>query len=127
VETATRALAWLAGPAPSPGARRTRSPGTRRVLVLSTRSKCKERSSGWKALRQQLVQTPFREEELADGHADCRFSGYVTISAPDLEALEDASGEVEQLAQQCRLQLTRLRGQQAEAFTWTLPLARGLR
>ena len=68
-----------------------------------------------------------REEELADGHADCRFSGYVAVSAPDPDALEEACGEVEQLAQQCRLQLTRQRGRQAEAFTWTLPLCRGLR
>jgi len=77
--------------------------------------------------RRQAEGVARREEELADGHADCRFSGYVTVSAPDLGALEDACGEVEQLAQQCRLQLTRLRGQQAEAFTWTLPLCRGLR
>jgi hypothetical protein len=77
--------------------------------------------------RRQAEGVARREEELADGHADCRFSGYVTVSAPDPDALEDACGEVEQLAQQCRLQLTRLRGQQAEAFTWTLPLARGLR
>jgi hypothetical protein len=77
--------------------------------------------------RRQAEGVARREEELADGHADCRFSGYITVSAPDYEALEEACGEVEQLAQQCRLQLTRLRGQQAEAFTWTLPLARGLR
>ncbi|HEV3364321.1 MAG TPA: SCO6880 family protein, partial [Acidimicrobiia bacterium] len=77
--------------------------------------------------RRQAEGVARREEELADGHSDCRFSGYLTVSAPDPEALEDACGEVEQLAQQCRLQLTRLRGQQAEAFTWTLPLARGLR
>ena len=77
--------------------------------------------------RRQAEGVARREEELADGHADCRFSGYVTVSAPDLDALEDACGEVEQLAQQCRLQLTRLRGQQAEAFAWTLPLGRGLR
>ena len=68
-----------------------------------------------------------REEELADGHADCRFSGYVAVSAPDPDALEAACGEVEQLAQQCRLQLTRQRGRQEEAFAWTLPLWRGLR
>jgi hypothetical protein len=68
-----------------------------------------------------------REEELADGHADVRFSGYVAVSAPTPDALEDACGEVEQLAQQCRLQLSRLRGRQAEAFTWTLPLCGGLR
>jgi Putative type VII ESX secretion system translocon, EccE len=77
--------------------------------------------------RRQAEGTLRREEELADGHADCRFSGYVAVSAPDEEALESACGEVEQLAQQCRLQLTRLRGQQEEAFAWTLPLCRGLR
>ena len=77
--------------------------------------------------RRQQEGTARREEELADGHADCRFSGYVTVSAPDADTLDAACGEVEQLAQQCRLQLTRLRGQQAEAFTFTLPLCRGLR
>jgi hypothetical protein len=77
--------------------------------------------------RRQQEGVARREEELADGHADCRFSGYVAVSAPDPDALEAACGEVEQLAQQCRLQLTRQRGRQAEAFAWTLPLCRGLR
>jgi len=68
-----------------------------------------------------------REEELADGHAECRFSGYVAVSAPSAEALEDACGEIEQHARSHAAVLTRLRGQQAEAFAWTLPLGRGLR
>jgi hypothetical protein len=68
-----------------------------------------------------------REEELADGHAECRFSGYVAVSAPTAEALEDACGEIEQHARSHAVVLTRLRGQQAEAFCWTLPLCRGLR
>jgi len=67
-----------------------------------------------------------REAELADGHAEFRFSGYVTVSGPDRDALEAACAEVEQQAQQARLDLRRLFGQQQEAFTWTLPLARGL-
>jgi hypothetical protein len=67
-----------------------------------------------------------RETELADGHAEFRFSGYVTVSGPDRAALEAACAEVEQVAQQSRLELRRLYGQQREAFTWTLPLARGL-
>ncbi len=33
-----------------------------------------------------------REIELADGHAQYRFSGYVTVSAPDPGALEEACG-----------------------------------
>lgn len=77
--------------------------------------------------RRQAEGTARREEELADGHADCRFSGYVTVSAKTPEALEAACSEIEQLAQQCRLQLTPLSGAQPEAFAYTLPLARGLR
>jgi hypothetical protein len=68
-----------------------------------------------------------REAELAEGHAAYRFSGYVTVTAPDPEALERACAEVEQGAQQAHLELRRLYGRQAEAFTWTMPLGRGLR
>ena len=76
--------------------------------------------------RQQQDATMRREDELADGHAEFRFAGYVTVSAPDEEALERSCAEVEHAAQQARLELTRLYGQQAEGFTFTLPLARGL-
>ncbi len=68
-----------------------------------------------------------REQELADGHADIRFSGYVTVSAADPDALEVACGEIEQQANQARLLLRRLGGLQDVAFSYTLPLARGLR
>ncbi|MGH9064976.1 MAG: SCO6880 family protein, partial [Acidimicrobiales bacterium] len=67
-----------------------------------------------------------REVELADGHAQFRFSGYVTATAASEEALEADCARLEQAAGQVRLELRRLFGQQAEAFTWTLPLARGL-
>jgi len=67
-----------------------------------------------------------REGELADGHGEYRFSGYVTVTAADLSELTSACAEVEQSAQQAHLDLRRLYGQQAEGFTWTLPLARGL-
>ncbi|MBW3549471.1 MAG: MFS transporter [Proteobacteria bacterium] len=68
-----------------------------------------------------------REQELADGHADYRLAGYVTVTAGSLDQLEAACGEVEQAAQQCSLELRRLDGEQDVAFTWTLPLARGLK
>ena len=68
-----------------------------------------------------------REEELADGHSEYRFSGYVTVSADDPDNLAVACSEVEQAAQSARLELRRLWGRQAESYTWTLPLARGLR
>ena len=68
-----------------------------------------------------------REEELADGHAEYRFSGYVTVHGPDCEGLKAACAEVEHAAQASHVDLRRLFGRQREAFTWTLPLARGLR
>jgi hypothetical protein len=66
------------------------------------------------------------EAELAEGHAPYRFSGYVTVSAASQEALEEAGGRVEQAAGQAGLELRRCYGDQAYAFTCTLPLGRGL-
>ncbi|MGH9098924.1 MAG: SCO6880 family protein [Acidimicrobiales bacterium] len=67
-----------------------------------------------------------REEELADGHASFRFSGYVSVSAPTLEQLTAACDSTEQAASQCKLELRRLYGDQERAFMCTLPLGRGL-
>jgi hypothetical protein len=68
-----------------------------------------------------------REQELADGHADVRFSGYITVTADNPEALAEASGEVEHAAGQSRLELQRCDGEQELCFSYTLPLGRGLK
>ena len=79
------------------------------------------------ARRRRLAEaTERREEELADGHAAVRFAGYITVSARDAEELERNCAEIEHAAQMARLELRRLYGQQEEAFTYTLPLCRGL-
>ena len=67
-----------------------------------------------------------REAELADGHADFRFAGYVTVTAPTVEALDEAANEIEHLAFASQLEVRRLFGMQDTAFTYTLPLGRGL-
>jgi hypothetical protein len=77
--------------------------------------------------RRMAEATSQREEELADGHAAVRFAGYVTVSARSEEELERHCSEVEHAAQMARLEPLRLYGQQEEAFTYTLPLCRGLR
>ena len=77
--------------------------------------------------RHQTDAVARREEELADGHAALRFAGYVTVSARTLDGLERHCSEIEHAAQMARLELLRLYGQQEEAFTYTLPLCRGLR
>jgi len=67
-----------------------------------------------------------REAELADGHAQIRFSGYVAVTADTPEALADACGRVEQAAAHAGLELRRCFGDQLEAFACSLPLGRGL-
>ena len=67
-----------------------------------------------------------RMEELADGHADVRYAVTVTVTAPDLETLDQACQSVDHVVGMASCELRQLEGQQAQAFTWTLPLARGL-
>ncbi len=67
-----------------------------------------------------------RRAELADGHAEYRFSGYLTVSGGSRTELDQRCAEVEQAAQQSHLELRRLYGRQEEAYCWTLPLGRGL-
>jgi len=67
-----------------------------------------------------------REAELAEGHASFRYSGFVTVSAPSEEELVAVCDIVQHAAGQSRLALRRLYGDQASAYTCTLPLCRGL-
>jgi len=76
--------------------------------------------------RREQEEVLIRETELADGHALYRYSGYATASARSSEELAAACSELEVAAARAHLDLRRLYGQQAEAFSWTLPLARGL-
>ena len=68
-----------------------------------------------------------REAELADGHAQFHFSGYVSVGAADADALEVACGLVEQAAARSGVELRRCYGDQVNAFMCCLPLGRGLR
>lgn len=77
--------------------------------------------------RRELENVLRREAELADGYAEYRFAGYVTVTGDTPADLEEACSEVEQAAQQSRLELRRLYGEQDVAFTCTLPLCRGLK
>jgi len=76
--------------------------------------------------RQAAEATARREAELAAGHAEVRLAGFVTVSGRDGGDLRRACAEVAEHAARARLELHRLYGQQAEAFTFTLPLCRGL-
>ena len=67
-----------------------------------------------------------RENELADGHAENRYSGYVTVSGSDLNEVEVAASTIEQVAYQCPVELRRLWGEQDTAFYCTMPMGKGL-
>ena len=66
-----------------------------------------------------------RERALIAGHADIRFTGLVTVTAPSRDELEAAVAEVRRAAIQSGCETRRLCGQQARAFVaGALPLAR---
>ena len=77
--------------------------------------------------RQAQDATIRRESELAAGHSEVRLAGFVTVSGRDRDDLRRASTEVLEHAARARLELHRMYGQQADAFTFTLPLCRGLK
>ena len=77
--------------------------------------------------RQAEEATARRESELVAGHGEVRLTGFVTVTGRDLDDLRHACSEVHEHAARARLELHRMYGQQADAFTFTLPLCRGLR
>lgn len=77
--------------------------------------------------RQAEEATARRESELAAGHGEVRLAGFVTVSGRDLDDLRRACAEIHEHSARARLELHRMYGQQADAFTFTLPLCRGLR
>jgi len=67
-----------------------------------------------------------RDSELADGHAQFRFSGYLTVTADSRDELTAASSALEQAAGQARLEVRLLYGQQDAALLCGIPVGRGL-
>jgi hypothetical protein len=106
---------------------------TREVEAAITRdradSELRRRFGQSETARQRQAQESAirREAELAAGHGEVRLAGFVTVSGRDERELEHACAEIHQHAARARLEVHRMYGQQAAAFTFTLPLARGLR
>jgi hypothetical protein len=106
---------------------------TREVEAAITRDRAdrdlRHRFGQSETARQRQVQeaTARRESELASGHGEVRFAGFVTVSGRDPDDLRRACAEVHEHAARARLELHCMYGHQADAFTFTLPLCRGLR
>jgi hypothetical protein len=105
-----------------------RQVGRQRTHALSDQRTRERHGFATSARREhEIEQVLTREDELASGHEELRFTGYVAVSAPSVDELELAAEEVQRQASRARLQLVRLAGEQAAAFTAVLPLGRGLR
>jgi hypothetical protein len=121
-----RTVAVVAEPVdPRRAAREVRAARTAELANAALRARVGQVTT--ERTRTEAADVEERESELVAGHAAYRFSGYVTVSGRSLAELEDACGQVEQAAHRAFLEIRRLYGQQDEAFTFTLPLARGLR
>jgi len=67
-----------------------------------------------------------REQELTEGHASFRFSGWVTVTASSEEELESHCERLESSAGRAGVCLRKMFGMQDVAWLYTLPLTRGL-
>jgi hypothetical protein len=67
-----------------------------------------------------------RMHELAEGHGEVVYAVTITVTAPDLDSLDSDCETVRHAAGLAACELRSLEGQQAQAFGWTLPLARGV-
>ncbi len=128
---ATRTIAMcmeLVGP--SRAIRQAERAATETATERSLRARVGQRTSQRQSQRDRA--TGERERELAEGHAAVRYAAYVTVSVPSggpdaLADLESDVSRVELEAKRAPLRLERMWGQQADAFTFGLPLCRGLR
>ncbi|MGA2453660.1 MAG: SCO6880 family protein [Solirubrobacteraceae bacterium] len=115
---------------PGKAIRQAERAATETATEQSLRMRVGQRTSQRQSQRDQA--TSQRERELAEGHAAVRYASYVTVSVPwgDPQALAELEADVSRVeleAKRAPLRLERMWGQQAEAFTYTLPLCRGLR
>ena len=101
-----------------------RASATNDSLIRRVRTSWGFRDTPEKQMERENV---FRaEREAAEGHAVIAWSGYVTCSGQTVEEAEDAWAEAVSRASASNLELQRLYGLQEAAFTYTLPVCRGL-
>lgn len=67
-----------------------------------------------------------RESELVAGYLELEYAGFVTVTAPDTDALRRCCAEYEQIAAQAGLELRPLDGRHDLGLVCSLPVGRGL-
>jgi hypothetical protein len=77
--------------------------------------------------RRRHADVEAREQELVSGHPEFRHVGFVTVTAPTVDELDDAASQAEQAAAQAMLDLRPLAARQTEGWVASLPLGRSVR
>jgi hypothetical protein len=76
--------------------------------------------------RRAQSETLARESELVAGFGELEFTGFVIVTAGDLDELKRSADEYEQVAAQIGLELRRLDGRHDLALACALPIGRGI-
>ena len=122
----TRTLSLIAEPVPAGAAlrqiRRARAEHRADATQRERIGQVEDRS-----VQAEVADLDRREAELVAGHGDLRFTGLLTVTAPDEVALDAACRTVEADAARAMCDLRRLVGQQGAAhLAATVPLARSV-
>ena len=121
----TRTITVVMEPVSMPRAARA---ADREVMAREADAELKERK-GFRVNareRKRLADVADRERELAEGHAEFRFVGIVTVTATNLDELDEACADVEQSAAQSLLDLRPLDARHTQAWVASLPLGRNI-
>jgi len=79
------------------------------------------------ATEQEWADVTQRERDLVAGHGELRYAGFLCVTAPTLDGLQQAKATIEQAAINVGCETRLLLGQQAQAFAAAaLPLGRGI-
>jgi hypothetical protein len=125
-DTATRTVTVVMEPVPLT---RAAQDANRQLTSIEADQMQKERHGFRLTAREKRRRTDVeaREQELVSGHPEFRHVGFVTVTAPNGDELEDAAGAVEQSAAQAMVDLRPLAARQAEGWLASLPLGRSVR
>ena len=77
--------------------------------------------------RRRMADVETREQELAVGHAEFAFVGIVTVTATDIDQLDDSCALVEQAAAQALMDLRPLDARHTQGLIAALPLGRDVK
>ena len=125
-DSATRTVTVVMEPVPLD---RAAANANRQLTTLGADQEAKSRAGFRHTAKEQRrsADVVAREQELAEGYAEFRFVGFVTVTAPDQDSLEEASAQVELTAAQALVDLRPLSARHEAGWVAALPVGRTAR